>query len=768
MVKSPTAAGKKTSRENMKKVASLLLFMMLLSIPGVLAHPYSSNNSGSITIANATMSTVHFPLDATDPAISGALAYLSGVQDADGDIGGFSTSCWASIAIASTGNNPDDWKKGGNSVVDYLVKEQSQVDTSKIVDISKFILALNAANRNPRNVTGVDYISMLEGKENGGQFGDESLYNDDFWAIIALVSASVSPNSPEIQSSASFIKNHQNSDGGWSWHSGDSDPDDTAAAIMALTASGESSNSPSITNAVNYLKTQLHPNGGFSYMGQANAASDSWAIMSLTAARVDPTGSEWIRNDTSPVDHLLELQNQDGSFSYVRGQPGSAWWTAYAIPALLGQPYPITKQNTSTTTTSASSVTTAATTTSLSSTSTTNSIVGQVHVRVEDINGAIWIGNVEIPQSATVQCYNSGKTYSIQGDNVLAVLDQAAKVGGFTYQISDQWYPDLGFYLYSVGGHTPQGEYGWMYRVNYNLGNVSINNFKISASDNILIYWGTNDVRPLTIEVDHNLVDVGQNITATVEYLDNGTWLPLAGASVHVNDTYLTDANGKATITLRENRVYNIYAEKWGDAPDNQFVTSDIVQVEAIGQTTTTVTTAATTTSSSSPMSTTTVASCCVSTTGATTVGVVSTQPILPPSPPQHCVIATAAYGSEMAPDVVYMRYVRDKLIGSTPTGRILVAAFNAFYYSWSPMVAQSIAGDGLLRAIFRVLLLPLVGIIHIAAMVFATVTSIAGRTDVAGVVAFLAAATMTVTVYVVLPVVAAVKLRQAVRSVRS
>jgi hypothetical protein len=52
--------------------------------------------------------------------------------------------------------------------------------------------------------------------------------------------------------------------------------------------------------------------------------------------------------------------------------------------------------------------------------------------------------------------------------------------------------------------------------------------------------------------------------------------------------------------------------------------------------------------------------------------------------------------------------------------------------------------------------------------MVFTTVTSIAGRTDVAGVVAFLAAATMTVTVYVVLPVVAAVKLRQAVRSLHS
>jgi hypothetical protein len=39
------------------------------------------------------------------------------------------------------------------------------------------------------------------------------------------------------------------------------------------------------------------------------------------------------------------------------------------------------------------------------------------------------------------------------------------------------------------------------------------------------------------------------------------------------------------------------------------------------------------------------------------------------------CIIATVAYGSPMAPEVAYMRYVRDNLIGSTEIGGRLVKA---------------------------------------------------------------------------------------------
>ena len=176
--------------------------------------------------------------------------------------------------------------------------------------------------------------------------------------------------------------------------------------------------------------------------------------------------------------------------------------------------------------------------------------------------------------------------------------------------------------------------------------------------------------------------------------------------------------------------------------------------------TTTSTTTSATTSAVTSATSSLTTTASRVTATVTVTTG----QPSVSASSHSPCVIATAAYGSDMAPDVVYMRYVRDNMIGSTPTGRGLVDGFNAFYYSWSPPLAERIAGNGLLRALFRVLLLPLVGIVHITALTFTGMASMTENADVASVVAFVAAAAMTLTIYVALPVVAATEVKQAAR----
>jgi hypothetical protein len=120
-----------------------------------------------------------------------------------------------------------------------------------------------------------------------------------------------------------------------------------------------------------------------------------------------------------------------------------------------------------------------------------------------------------------------------------------------------------------------------------------------------------------------------------------------------------------------------------------------------------------------------------------------------------------------MAPEVVYMRHVRDELIGSAPTGRILVDAFNTFYYSWSPSLARIIAANEALRAAFRVLLLPLVATVHVAALVFTTAAIITGRPDFASTVAFLFAACITLTTYVAFPVLSVAELIKAIRRKR-
>lgn len=53
------------------------------------------------------------------------------------------------------------------------------------------------------------------------------------------------------------------------------------------------------------------------------------------------------------------------------------------------------------------------------------------------------------------------------------------------------------------------------------------------------------------------------------------------------------------------------------------------------------------------------------------------------------CLIATAAFGTELSPQVQILREVRDNKVIGTQYGAGFVSTFNAFYYSFSPTVAD-------------------------------------------------------------------------------
>ena len=53
------------------------------------------------------------------------------------------------------------------------------------------------------------------------------------------------------------------------------------------------------------------------------------------------------------------------------------------------------------------------------------------------------------------------------------------------------------------------------------------------------------------------------------------------------------------------------------------------------------------------------------------------------------CLIATAAFGSEMAPQVQLLREIRDNTVLQTTSGTTFMNGFNQFYYSFSPAVAD-------------------------------------------------------------------------------
>jgi len=53
------------------------------------------------------------------------------------------------------------------------------------------------------------------------------------------------------------------------------------------------------------------------------------------------------------------------------------------------------------------------------------------------------------------------------------------------------------------------------------------------------------------------------------------------------------------------------------------------------------------------------------------------------------CLIATAAYGSELSPQVQLLREIRDNKVLSTESGSAFMESFNTFYYSFSPTIAD-------------------------------------------------------------------------------
>ena len=53
------------------------------------------------------------------------------------------------------------------------------------------------------------------------------------------------------------------------------------------------------------------------------------------------------------------------------------------------------------------------------------------------------------------------------------------------------------------------------------------------------------------------------------------------------------------------------------------------------------------------------------------------------------CLIATATFGSELAPQVQQLRELRDGKLLQTESGKSFMNSFNAFYYSFSPQIAD-------------------------------------------------------------------------------
>lgn len=478
-----------------------------------------------ICYAGEAYSSGDYPFGPSDEVIVDALEYLSNQQTTEGSIGGFSTSAWAAMAIAADGENPHEW---GN-LVEYLQNNVDMLDPDKATDWERQTLAIVACNENPRDFGGIDYVEKIESFYDGNQIGSASNLYDDFFGILALISAGMDKEALIIQNVITYIKDQQDSDGGWG------DVDSTAVAVMALIAAGEDHESETIQDALCFMKGLQTEDGGFQSWGTTNAASTSWAVDAIVATGEDPTSNEWENNGNNPVDYLVSLQQENGCFNWTINQNLSPeWMTSYVIPALLGVPYPVKIY--------------------------TSDDEWTGTIRIEGENETIWNGEITVGSSyITAENASSGEmeTYYISYPSVLGALDEASKQGGFSYFVIYYLSWDA-FYVQSIAGESDW----WQYWVDYELPMVGCGAYELTENDNEILWGYVEDWYPHALRIDVDKHDVNRSEEFTVSVY-NETMAPVEDAVVYVDSlVYMTNEDGKVTVHIDAVGAYEIYSEK--------------------------------------------------------------------------------------------------------------------------------------------------------------------------------------------------------------
>jgi hypothetical protein len=142
-------------------------------------------------------------------------------------------------------------------------------------------------------------------------------------------------------------------------------------------------------------------------------------------------------------------------------------------------------------------------------------------------------------------------------------------------------------------------------------------------------------------------------------------------------------------------------------------VSSTTISTTLTSLTATIATVTASTTTSATTSTTTT------ATATETKISVTTTTETVPRFLAGRCIIASAAYGSELAPEVQFLRTFRDQFVQSTFAGNNFMKLFNSFYYSFSPTAASVVAENPVLSQMTRLLLYPLIAALRISSTIF-------------------------------------------------
>jgi len=81
------------------------------------------------------------------------------------------------------------------------------------------------------------------------------------------------------------------------------------------------------------------------------------------------------------------------------------------------------------------------------------------------------------------------------------------------------------------------------------------------------------------------------------------------------------------------------------------------------------------------------------------------------------CLIATATYGSELAPQVQQLRELRDNQLLKTESGKLFMISFNDVYYSFSPAIADYERENPVFKQIVKIVITPMLSTLSILSL---------------------------------------------------
>ncbi|HWP78927.1 MAG TPA: CFI-box-CTERM domain-containing protein [Candidatus Nitrosotenuis sp.] len=132
--------------------------------------------------------------------------------------------------------------------------------------------------------------------------------------------------------------------------------------------------------------------------------------------------------------------------------------------------------------------------------------------------------------------------------------------------------------------------------------------------------------------------------------------------------------------------------------------------------------------------------------------------PNVPPFNQRDCLIATASFGSEMAPQVQMLREIRDKVVLKTYSGILFMNGFNVVYYSFSPSIAELENKNPIFKETVKMFITPMISALSI--MTFAEEGS-----ELQVIVLGISTIVLVIGMYFVIPSIVLIKIRNRFRS---